>query len=806
MEINRQAYPNPTKIPEGAGYSSAYAQNFDIKAPIFESWTRPRDSTVFNYQTLWAGAWTHTLQKNKHIDTSVCYAAINSEADIANWNWSYRKGSSGAYSLSNSICTSGTQPVMMALQSTADYPSHRWGYAQNDDYEGGWCVIPLTDYRWCDFVICPVFWASATETGSTSPFTLSEYDDTAKANYPYVREIQMRIYMGTGTNTESGITSVRRIRVDYAQSGSYPSHHNETSNTSTSMDFKFVRIAEIQNPEGWENEYNNYFKSGIQYDTRCCGYHLIGREDLSPITSLSGGSSSAPITNSTFAGDPNVWEVRPTNSSYTSASTYYVGTEDVVEYAKRQAAYIGLPFADNLTSAQETAINSSMTDEHMYLPEFDENGITTGTYRSGTAAAALPQASWAENWAQGTPWNGTGFDPNDYDESNRSVQPNLVSFQTIGASAYVASAANTNNLMWGCNQTYETIANAIITEMTGDDDWIWGNNKLSLELTKAFGKTENPFDCFINIVAYPFDIKSILDYTDVNQVKVGHTTVDLIGYTVGKLTQGLVHNVTLDAGKCSYFKEYNNFLDYRPYSTAELYIPFCGSVPIDPEIFMGHNIWVTYSLDIQTGLCTALIHRDELVVDTIDGQMGQKITVSAMDAQQYFSQLCNAASNIKSQKNALNANATSAATGLITGAAAGGVMGGPGGMIIGGAMTALQKGQQLYNQSEQIKSAEYSMNTISIPFKQSSQATSAIAARMEPFPRLVIYRPTFLQGYSQNDFGDYGHTTGFACLENKELSNFSGLTVCASIDTSGIQATDAELKEIEGAAKSGFYL
>lgn len=801
MEINRTAYPNPTKIPEGAGYYSSYAQNFDIKAPVFESWTRPSDSTVFNYQTLWGGAWTGTLQKNKHIDTSVCYCAINGEADIANWNWSYRKGSSGAYSLDSSVCTSGTQPVMMALWSTADYPNHRWGYAQNDDTEGGWCVIPLTDYRWCDFVICPVIWASATETGSTTGYTLQEYE-SHREDHPYVREIQMRIYLGTGSNATQ-VTPISRYRIDNAQTGNYPSHHTETSNTNINMNFKFVRITEIQNPEGWENEYNNYFKSGIQYDTRCCGYMLIGREDLSPITSLSGGSSSAPITNGTFAGNTSDWEVRPTNSSYTSASTYYVGGEDIIHYALRQAAYIGLPFTDNLTSAQQTEINSSMTDEHMYLPIFDENGITTGTYASGTAAAALPQASWGENWAEGTPWSGQGFDPNDYDENNISIQPNLVGFQTIGASAYVGSAANVNNLMWGCNQTYETIADAIITDMSTDDDWTWGNNKLHLELVKAYGRTENPFDCFINIVAYPFDIKSVLDYTDVSSVKVGHTNVSLIGYTVGKLNQGLVHNVTLDAGKCSYFKEYTNFLDYRPYSTAELYIPFCGSVPIDPEIFMGHDIWVTYSLDVQTGLCTALIHRDQLVVDTIDGQMGQKLTVSAMDAQQYFSQLCNAASNIKAQKNALNANATSAATGLVmgaAGAASGNIMG------LGLMGQALNKGMQLYNQSEQIKSAEYSMNTISIPFKQSSQATSAIAARMEPYPRLVIYRPTFLQGNSQNDFGNYGHTTGFACLENKTLDNFSGLTVCSSIDTSGIQATEAELKEIESAAKSGFYL
>lgn len=765
MKINQMAYPNPEKLPSGAGYSSTYYDNFDIKSPVYE--TQTFNGTDYKYRTLWSAANIGAMQKNTDIDMSACYCGISADADICNWHWCLREGSSGNYSLDTPDCTSGAAPVIMALANTADYPRHRWGFAQNNDYEGGWCVAPLTDYRWCDFVILPIIWASATETSSTRGFELSEYDDTAKTNYPYVREIQMRLYLGTGRNA-TDVTPVIRSRVDNSYGVDIPSRYT-TSNSNFTGVFRFVRLQHLINPPDWTNDYNNYYKTGIQYDTRCCIYNLIGREDIDVISI---GSGSTYITGNTFAGGDN-WEIRPTNSSYTTASTYYIGDMDIIEYVKKQAAYIGLPFADNLTSVEDTAINASMTDEHMYLPIFDDNGYTTGEYKSGSAAAALPQATWGSNWQEGNRWDGSEYETFDL-QTVLNTNP-FVGGNTFVNSYYIDSFTATSLASY----LYTTLAPTATSE----------------ELLQNF-LTNDPIKCIVNCIMLPFDFTYNEGYKN---IVMGNVDTNISTHTVTDLVQ------IIDMGSLKYVDKFKNFLSYEPYCTALLYIPYHGYTEILPSQYVGHTINVKIIVDLQSGSSIALVYRDGLVIKSLSGQIGTSVQLTGVDSATYNASMFNAINGYRQAKTSASVIGGTAILGILAGATsmAAGIATANPTLAIGGFAGAIGAGGKMANLSAQVERAEYQLNHVQIPFETTGTSSPMSSVRNEQNCRLIITRPKMLPNF---DADKYGNTVGYACCQTGVISDFKGYTEFASADLSGIPCTAAEKSEIMKLLQNGVYL
>ena len=123
-----------------------------------------------------------------------------------------------------------------------------------------------------------------------------------------------------------------------------------------------------------------------------------------------------------------------------------------------------------------------------------------------------------------------------------------------------------------------------------------------------------------------------LSVTETNQILIGNTTVTLNNLSEQiYLLDPYVSNPAYAPKSLNYFQRYHSFLDYEPYCSAELYIPFCGSTKINPEIFVGHKIGVLYDVDILSGGCKVWVLRDGLAVDTLTGNIGARVSVSAQD-------------------------------------------------------------------------------------------------------------------------------------------------------------------------------
>ena len=262
--------------------------------------------------------------------------------------------------------------------------------------------------------------------------------------------------------------------------------------------------------------------------------------------------------------------------------------------------------------------------------------------------------------------------------------------------------------------------------------------------------------------------------------------------------------VEYDAGSCVYYPPngINDFRSYKPYSSAELYVPYCGSVSIDPTDFIGHTIKVKYLIDLQTGSCIALIYRDNMVLTTINGQIGVSVPLTGVQT----ATLQAAQQRVDSAQKAAQMQAISGAvTGVATAAAviaavpSGGTSLaalaalGAGGTMITAGLSGLDKQQDM----------QYQLEHQQTPYKTVGAASAVTSMGNEQACRLIIKRPIMLDSFEP---AIYAHNSGYACCITALLSSFTGYVKVSNADVDNIPCTAAERSAILQALQAGVYL
>lgn len=126
---------------------------------------------------------------------------------------------------------------------------------------------------------------------------------------------------------------------------------------------------------------------------------------------------------------------------------------------------------------------------------------------------------------------------------------------------------------------------------------------------------------------------------DASPVILGFKTYDtLTVQTIGNATAPIVN-----IGSYKFAKEYNSFADYAPYTDVKLYLPFVGVVPIDTNLFMGSGGGGTATLkvkaqyDLQSGLITYFLMRNNTMISSVSGRMAVEVPVSLQSGLDAFS-------------------------------------------------------------------------------------------------------------------------------------------------------------------------
>ena len=439
--------------------------------------------------------------------------------------------------------------------------------------------------------------------------------------------------------------------------------------------------------------------------------------------------------------------------------------ETVKEYVLKQIAYLGLPFVYDPADAARGRIGNI----GVYLPVFDENGVTTGEYKEGADALRLPNSEWTDGR------EGAGYDPGrrENDDFGYLFNPHNTNRFATGLTVWCMYQQDILDVLSGINNLYLT-----------DPD---GNSKWQLDF-----KGSNPDDYIVSCKAMLLDVA----HTDTTSAfKLGPVPFDGIAcYKYNDTGYFSFGSIDINA-------YYGDFRDCQPYTSMELYIPLCGTVDIDPEYFTGHSMEIIMMYDVYTGACTAGIYRDHYTLyKAVNGQIGADIPVSALQMGTYQSTVHALQAAQKQNEIRLAASAVTVAAGaaaLIAAPATGGASLIAGAGLISGAAGLLGGVMQEQNYDYQIE------HTQPVPAQTTAAETQNNFCVGGLYPILYIKRAKMLSSY---DAEIYSHTIGNACLINGYVGSQTGLVMCSAVDLSGVPATVEEINAIKQALGKGVYV
>lgn len=254
---------------------------------------------------------------------------------------------------------------------------------------------------------------------------------------------------------------------------------------------------------------------------------------------------------------------------------------------------------------------------------------------------------------------------------------------------------------------------------------------------------------YINtVMQYPFNVLNYVSAEDHSStIKINGVTLDGSYITpegkhaTGKKlteTQLPINNIAT-----TYIsRKYNNFLDYAPYTTIEVYIPFCGFVTL-PSHCMGKDIQVLLIMDIINGTCKGQVYCEGMVAAEKTGTCGRTVALSGVETGLRNASVITSASGI-----------ASSALGLASGIATGNPVS-VGYSAVSG-IGAISQTMATLNNSYTRTTGNYGDNT---NFHDSSCCYLKIT-------RPVCHVPT-----------SYGKNVGYICNKTKQLLNCKGYTI-----------------------------
>lgn len=438
---------------------------------------------------------------------------------------------------------------------------------------------------------------------------------------------------------------------------------------------------------------------------------------------------------------------------------YYNGIEEDI---LKTVACFGLYFSTTTNDI------GNLTNEYTYIGILDSDGIGHGDYLQGADTVRAPQA--ADDF---TDMHTVGYDPSKpYIDYDSTPHYGTASYESINR-MYALTGQQVLQVM-------SELSDAMSAIPSGMDE---------TEYSTGTFLTSNPIDCIVSLRKYPV----------YNTAKnTSETYPVMFGGYESQISAPYAKNVQVFrfdfTGSKAFISNFDNsFLDREPYTTAELYIPFCGTVKLSCDEFINHAIGIRLVLDYRTGSALAYIERDGIPQMSIGGDMGIDIPLTGVQTQTLANTIRRNVANLKQAQ----ISAVQAASGGAT------ISGGDNPLQLVGGMINIAN--RIGNVNKALLSSEvanYSLHHTEIPFKSISTGDAVTGMSGEWCCRLSITRPVLSPDF---DPETYGKTIGYACLKQGKVSDFTGLTV-GTIDLTGINAPVEVKTMIQAAFKQGVYL
>ena len=459
-----------------------------------------------------------------------------------------------------------------------------------------------------------------------------------------------------------------------------------------------------------------------------------------------------------------------------------------IDWLRRAAAAYGLFFCDDIgTLANAGQDLTRWIDNNMCLGTIDDNGRTNGDYTRGTQNVLQRQFDWTDTTQ-------SNYDPslppvpeNQYD--------NTTIFNSIGDSAtmfkrYVLNGSNVEQLG---RDLFKIVVDSAIDNPKYDD---------YATVINASFLVSDPLDSIISLQRYPMAIPH--GSSAVENIKLGTNTCAAIGYPMSKTAYEYAFQ-----GKKILPRFGDSFLDYEPYTKFEMYIPFCGTVELSPRDILNRDLSARLVVDYSTGTCTGYILSDNLVIETLNGNIAINIPVAGIDSATIQGNISNAVANSRSAYN----NKMTAAFGLAKS------MVNPFSWSSGKQVGALGAA---INAEYAAETANYSLEHIPAAPHTIGSASPCGAWAIDLKCRLIIYYPTGevlkqvegLPAWDPLKLAVYGMSTGFYTAEPAQISSFTSGLLCAqnpilnsmTTNSQAYPASSQELEMIRAAIADGIIL
>lgn len=163
-----------------------------------------------------------------------------------------------------------------------------------------------------------------------------------------------------------------------------------------------------------------------------------------------------------------------------------------------------------------------------------------------------------------------------------------------------------------------TLFNPSLAELQSLASYMWSTSFDLDTFKKLFA---NPMDCILGLSIVPVEVPN------------GGSRV----VTVGNISTGVSMNtaasqyVEVDCGTLNVNEYWGAYLDYEPYTKAEIYLPYIGTHAISVDDIMNKSVHVVYHVDILSGACAAYVEVDGTVLYQFIGQCASSIPVTGRD-------------------------------------------------------------------------------------------------------------------------------------------------------------------------------
>lgn len=416
----------------------------------------------------------------------------------------------------------------------------------------------------------------------------------------------------------------------------------------------------------------------------------------------------------------------------------YTGYLPVFDYSIENIHKLFSRMGTYYTFSRNLARQGNLNQNGIYCGIISDDGKITGKYSEGAENAKQIQTTWdtPTDW-QNNPFNGIGnTDPNNYTDKIDLNKPTLSNVNVFNRSF----AVNSNN----------------VRQLA---DFLWNADETKFnEIVKGLALMgENPMNGIIDLRLFPFNVALKNSATEAEPIVIGRTNTGVSGI---KLTENV--NSLIDLGECTFFTKFKNFLDYEPYTTAQLYIPYIGVVPVSTAEFMGHKISVKMIVDYTTGAGTAIVFKDDIPFIYRNGVVGVSIPMTGTDSASYASTVIG--------------NVVNGAMGIASASVADSMSG-------------------LVNSVNQM----YSGFTTPVQYQEASASSPSVATWQPQKCYFIIDRPIL------NVPDNYGRTVGYACEQTGKLSDFKGFTVVSNPEIN-FRCTDSERQYIVNMLQGGVFV